>query len=611
MFLCNNIIRGKYNMICKKQIPDDILNEQKEKERNLEKCKSELERLFSQNANKDNLEKAKEIFEQYKQLCNDEETSLKEYYSCLEIEIKLIAYELSTKNKLEEKKCTRAIVNYNRFFNSLDKDLSKNEDLDEEEKTSWYLECKSRIQEDIIKICKFYCETLFNKIKDEKNLESRNSLFCKNHDVISIIQKYEEYLNNTDKQKLHLYIAEENVLYGKTEKALIEYDNAIKFNPNDFYTSNRKAIYFYKLGKYTEIENIYNSFLRSKKLEKKSKFILYCNLSKTFIALNNLKKAKYYIDKAKKIINNNTSKKTLSENQIDKCEALYYFKKGKYRKASECYEKLQNEPYYKRKYGVSLIRENIDLNKGNDLIRESIEIELNNNIIENIPKSLYIYRKLDKNTIFTILNGHLAFSNPKNFNDPLDTKFIIDNTKDTEVKEILKKFKIRCFSGGEATDDKNTEPLNTLMWSHYADEHKGIAIEYDFTNLKKHENGFYFTKVDYSNTIVPNMEIIEQTDYIKSFFTKDELWKYENEYRLITFEDNLDFDENLENKFKCNLDKIGIKIKSITFGFKAEDKDAFQELIRSKIPNCEFYKIEIMDKKMYPFKLVRNRYEAK
>lgn len=149
------------------------------------------------------------------------------------------------------------------------------------------------------------------------------------------------------------------------------------------------------------------------------------------------------------------------------------------------------------------------------------------------------------------------------------------------------------------------------MWSHYAEEHKGIAIEYDFTNFKQHENGFYFTKVDYSNTIVPNMEIIEQTDYIKSFFTKDELWKYENEYRLITFEDNLDFDENLEIKFKCNLDKIGIKIKSITFGFRTEDKDAFQELIRSKIPNCEFYKIEIMDKKIHPFKLVRSRYETK
>lgn len=174
--------------------------------------------------------------------------------------------------------------------------------------------------------------------------------------------------------------------------------------------------------------------------------------------MNNLKKAKYYIDKAKKIINNNTGKKTLSENQIDKCEALYYFKKGKYRKASECYEKLQNEPYYKRKYGVSLIRENIGSNKGNDLIRESIEKELDENRIKNFPKSLYIYRKLDKNTIFTILNGYLAFSNPKNFNDPLDTKFIIDNTKDTEIKEILKKFKIRCFSGGEATDDKNNEP---------------------------------------------------------------------------------------------------------------------------------------------------------
>lgn len=145
--------------------PCDILKEQDKKGCNLENCKNELERLFSQNANKDNLKKAKEIFEQYKQLCNDEDTYLKEYYNCLEIEIKLIAYELSTKNKLEEKICTRAIASYNRYFNSLDKDLSKNEDLDEEEKTSWYLEYKSRIQEDIIKICKYYCKILFKKNK--------------------------------------------------------------------------------------------------------------------------------------------------------------------------------------------------------------------------------------------------------------------------------------------------------------------------------------------------------------------------------------------------------------------------------------------------------------
>lgn len=80
-----------------------------------------------------------------------------------------------------------------------------------------------------------------------------------------------------------------------------------------------------------------------------------------------------------------------------------------------------------------------------------------------------------------------------------------------------------------------TEDKNILMWSHYADSHKGMVIGFDashsfFCNPKPYDS--YTGKlheVDYSkerpHDIMNNAKSL--------FTTKAEDWAYENEYRLI------------------------------------------------------------------------------
>lgn len=136
------------------------------------------------------------------------------------------------------------------------------------------------------------------------------------------------------------------------------------------------------------------------------------------------------------------------------------------------------------------------------------------------------------------------------------------------------------------------------MWAHYAENHTGIAIEYEFLPdfMNRINKEFFFNSVKYSQTLIHNMHLIEFKDYVKAFFTKDPYWQYENEYRLLTFKDKL------ENGYKLN---NCIKLKSITFGYKTSNE--YKKLIKNIVTNidCLLYEIIIPDMQIAPFKLKR------
>lgn len=92
-------------------------------------------------------------------------------------------------------------------------------------------------------------------------------------------------------------------------------------------------------------------------------------------------------------------------------------------------------------------------------------------------------------------------------------------------KSFLNDYGIICF-----TETKT----NLLMWSHYADEHRGMAIEFDaehaFFRSDRQENGLYgkLYKVNYSN--VRHYDTPEWFDW---FLRKSHDWRYEAEHRII------------------------------------------------------------------------------
>ena len=89
---------------------------------------------------------------------------------------------------------------------------------------------------------------------------------------------------------------------------------------------------------------------------------------------------------------------------------------------------------------------------------------------------------------------------------------------------------------------------NKLMWSHYADGHRGFCIEYDFSSCWEVLKDVDLLPVLYSKerVVVPKEVVLTKVEtgqrikekytkaLIKSLITKDDIWNYEDEWRIIT-----------------------------------------------------------------------------
>jgi hypothetical protein len=98
----------------------------------------------------------------------------------------------------------------------------------------------------------------------------------------------------------------------------------------------------------------------------------------------------------------------------------------------------------------------------------------------------------------------------------------LSNVKSSFEKHV-KKMGVICFS---------QERHNLLMWSHYADHHKGFVLEFDIAHDV--ETMLRVSKVQYSDEY-PALDYIEMTnDQIKVvLLRKHEGWEYEREWRMI------------------------------------------------------------------------------
>lgn len=204
------------------------------------------------------------------------------------------------------------------------------------------------------------------------------------------------------------------------------------------------------------------------------------------------------------------------------------------------------------------------------------------------PKRLYKYRAFNVNTLRLLSEAEVYYADPASFNDPLDSKpsIQIDTDRVTLekllyqilVKSVNKEYALKNIENhrymssqyGDYTTDFETEKYYKqllasnvkgllyeelgqrgvlslakrwdcpLMWSHYADEHRGLCIEYDMTTYVWH--GLH--PVDYR--LPRSIKISELYDWkmkgstsaekaIKNIFylAKAPQWRYEQEWREI------------------------------------------------------------------------------
>lgn len=152
----------------------------------------------------------------------------------------------------------------------------------------------------------------------------------------------------------------------------------------------------------------------------------------------------------------------------------------------------------------------------------------------------YRFQSINKYSLQNLTNQKNWISDPFGFNDPFEFSFyddiLIDNEKDefrylnpiekkqAEVfKNKINEFGVICYS---------SDCFNILLWSHYADNHKGMCLVFDVSKNNIHK----LHKVNYQNQF-PNVNLLDdlnsRDEIIKIVTTKSTVWNYENEYREI------------------------------------------------------------------------------
>lgn len=127
-------------------------------------------------------------------------------------------------------------------------------------------------------------------------------------------------------------------------------------------------------------------------------------------------------------------------------------------------------------------------------------------------------------------------------NDPMEGVYRTSNSSEKVMKTVYgekNKYGICSFSHPNALKCP-------LLWGHYANGFKGIAIE-----IKCGTDKTYIEKIDYVDD-VKEVDNIQNPDITKIITTKLNFWKYEQEYRYLN-------DEKIENH------KIG-EVKKVYFG---------------------------------------------
>lgn len=242
---------------------------------------------------------------------------------------------------------------------------------------------------------------------------------------------------------------------------------------------------------------------------------------------------------------------------------------------------------------------------------------------------IYKYRTYSELSVNTFLDSKVYIPSPNEFNDPLDSRMPYRyNQKELTPENIYKKCLLiakQTYHGlseekyqqiAYENQSKNllfdeehlekfdrdvydntcrtfgiysTTPLidNFLMWSYYSDSHKGFAIGYDTKNLVASNIFGMGGAMLYSNEFpeVPLFPTEEDHHFLSLFLTKWEIWKHENEYRLIhTFKKG----KVLEIPKECIAEVV------LGVNFPENEKMGFLQRIFNVYPHAKVYQMALL-----------------
>ena len=152
---------------------------------------------------------------------------------------------------------------------------------------------------------------------------------------------------------------------------------------------------------------------------------------------------------------------------------------------------------------------------------------------------------------------------PKDFNDPFDcripplgdvdpnfARYLIDPSdqnwppgpltasEESDLYQTLERVQERIYANGVLSLAAARD--STLMWSHYARDHRGIALEFDtaiWCDQMPYITGQFFPVLYSEQRISLNLvrsEFDEAQFFNSTILTKDRCWESEQEWRIIT-----------------------------------------------------------------------------
>lgn len=140
-------------------------------------------------------------------------------------------------------------------------------------------------------------------------------------------------------------------------------------------------------------------------------------------------------------------------------------------------------------------------------------------------------------------------------------------------------------------------PDETLMWSHYASDHKGFAIEFDDTHpffdqrRSDKDEFFHLRPVEYPDTH-PNYKSLSDLDGVKALCVKEAKWRHERERRMLVPVDPSSSDDHDEPIHLISFPRAAVR--SVIVGARASNDltDAIKSILAGH-PDYQHAKLKV------------------
>ncbi|OCR41995.1 DUF2971 domain-containing protein [Bacteroides fragilis] len=176
----------------------------------------------------------------------------------------------------------------------------------------------------------------------------------------------------------------------------------------------------------------------------------------------------------------------------------------------------------------------------------------------NLPQ--YIYKYMDEDTIKKVIKSNaLKFNISSNFNDPFDSKAFIRYNFPYELivsffdlsslpekerniavsRKVLDIDEMRKMSNAIYSEFDNSMAISCfseaddidLMWSHYANGHRGVCLKFDI--MKDLDFFSILAKVQYKDELTFYCFSEVEDNLFQQYTTKAKSWNYEREIRIL------------------------------------------------------------------------------